>query len=234
MLDIQKHKYLLVQILKDIYSEKDISSIVGFKGGTAAFLFYGLPRFSVDLDFNLLESEKKNLVFERIRDILRAYGNVKVARDKRYTIFFLLSYGQEDVNIKVEISKRKFPDSYEVKNYLGIPMLVMEKKDIFAHKLVAFIDRGSVANRDVFDLWFFFKKNWNIDKKIVNLRTGQKIESYLKECIKAVKGLNETYILQGLGEVLDVDQKEWVKGNLKKDLIFLMKNYLESNKIDES
>lgn len=229
MPDIQKHKYLLVQILKDVYSDKDISSIIGFKGGTAAFIFYDLPRFSVDLDFNLRESGKKDLVFRRMKDILKEYGNVKTAREKRYTIFFLLSYGEEATNIKIEISKREFSDNYEVKNYLGIPMLVMKKEDIFAHKIVAFTDRKNIANRDVFDLWFFFKKNWEIDKNIVELRTGKKIKDYLKNCIEMVKRLNETYILQGLGEVLDEEQKRWVKKNLKKDLIFLMKNYLESH-----
>lgn len=229
MLDIQKHKYMLVQILKDVYSDKDISSIIGFKGGTAAFLFYDLPRFSVDLDFNLLEPGKKDLVFSRMKDILKDYGKVKTAREKRYTIFFLLSYGEEAANIKVEISKRKFPDNYEVKNYLGIPMLVMKKKDIFAHKLVAFTDRRNIANRDVFDLWFFFKKNWDINQEIVELRTGKRIKDYLKNCIEMVKRLNETYILQGLGEVLDEEQKGWVKKNLKKDLIFSMKNYIESS-----
>ncbi len=228
MLDIQKHKYLLVQILKDVYSDKDISSIIGFKGGTAAFLFYDLPRFSVDLDFNLLEPGKKDLVFRKMKDILKEYGTVKAAREKRYTIFFMFSYGEEATNIKVEISKRKFSDNYEVKNYLGIPMLVMKKEDIFAHKIVAFTDRKNIANRDVFDLWFFFKKNWDINRETVELRTGKKIKDYLKNCIEMAKKLNETYILQGLGEVLDEEQKKWVKKNLKKDLIFLMKNYLET------
>jgi predicted nucleotidyltransferase component of viral defense system len=229
MLNIQKHKYVLVQILKDIYSDRDISSFIGFKGGTAAYLFYGLPRFSVDLDFNLLQSGKNNLVFNRMRDILMEFGNIKIAREKRYTIFFLLSYGEEVTNIKIEISKRKFPDNYEIKNYLGIPMLVMKKKDIFAHKLVAFLDRKSIANRDIFDLWFFFKGNWQINKKLVELRTRKKFKVYLKNCIEKAKVINEKYILQGLGEVLEEDQKKWVKKNLKKDLIFLMQNYLESN-----
>jgi predicted nucleotidyltransferase component of viral defense system len=229
MLDIQKHKYVLVQILKDIYSNKDISSLIGFKGGTAAYLFFDLPRFSVDLDFNLLEFEKKDLVREKMEGLLKEHGNIKTKRDKRYTIFFLLSYGEEATNIKVEISKRKFPDSYEAKNYLGIPMLVMKKEDIFAHKLVAFLDRKSIANRDIFDLWFFFKHNWDINQKIVALRTGKKLDDYLKDCIKTVKKLKKTYILQGLGEVLEEEQKEWVKNNLKEDLIFLIKNYLKSS-----
>jgi predicted nucleotidyltransferase component of viral defense system len=227
MFDIQKHKFLLVQILKDIYSEKEIAPILGFKGGTAASLFYELPRFSFDLDFNLLESKKGKTTFQKIKKILKKYGDIKEAREKRYTLFFLLSYGKKERNIKIEISKREFPDEYEVKNYLGIPMLVMKKGDIFAHKLVAFLDRNGIANRDVFDIWYFFNNRWEIDEKIVEVRTGMDINDYLSRCIKQVKKINNKYILQGLGEVLTEEQKEWVKSNLKKELIFLTKNFLQ-------
>jgi predicted nucleotidyltransferase component of viral defense system len=55
-MDNNKHKMYLIQILTDIYSDRELSVALGFKGGTAAMLFYGLPRFSVDLDFNLLYS----------------------------------------------------------------------------------------------------------------------------------------------------------------------------------
>jgi hypothetical protein len=45
-LDIATHKTILFQILKDIYSDTNISPFLGFKGGTAALMFYGLDRFS--------------------------------------------------------------------------------------------------------------------------------------------------------------------------------------------
>ena len=48
------------QILKDIYTDASISSLLGFKGGTCVYLFYNLPRFSVDLDFDLLTINEKN------------------------------------------------------------------------------------------------------------------------------------------------------------------------------
>ncbi len=63
MVDISKHKFLLVRILKDIYSDVAISSYLGFKGGTALMLFYGLPRFSVDLDFNIIKKEQTDVVY---------------------------------------------------------------------------------------------------------------------------------------------------------------------------
>lgn len=228
MFDIQKHKFILIQILKDVYSDKEIGSVLGFKGGTAVYLFYNLPRFSTDLDFSLLNEKKADLVFKRIAQISRKYAVIKDSRQKRFTIFFLLSYSQESKNIKIEISKRKFPEYYEVKNYLGVSILTMKKEDIFAHKLVALLDRKSIANRDLFDLWYFLKNNWEINRALVELRTKEKFKTYLRKCLKAFEKVNETYILQGLGEVLEKEYKAWAKENLKKDLIFLMKYYLET------
>jgi predicted nucleotidyltransferase component of viral defense system len=59
--DISKHRNVLLMILKDIYSDATISPLLGFKDGTALHLFYYLPRFSIDLDFDLLDEEKKNM-----------------------------------------------------------------------------------------------------------------------------------------------------------------------------
>ncbi len=67
MVDIKKHKFFLFQILKDIYEDKDLAAILGFKGGTALTFFYDLPRFSVDLDFNLLYADKEEMVYEKVR-----------------------------------------------------------------------------------------------------------------------------------------------------------------------
>lgn len=228
MLDIQKHKFILVSILKDIYSDSSLGPLLGFKGGTAAYLFYKLPRFSVDLDFDLLKIEEKDFVFGKMKKILENYGRIKEFREKRFTLFFLLSYAPKSQNIKVEISKRKFPNHYQLENYLGISMLVIEKKDIFSHKLVTLLERKEIANRDLFDLWFFMKNNWDFNKELVELRTGMNYKTYLKKCILVVEKVNEKYILQGVGELLNEKQKDWAKNNLKKELLFLLKFYSEN------
>ena len=44
-LDIVTHKTMLIRILKDIYTDQDLAPLLGFKGGTAAYLFYNLGRF---------------------------------------------------------------------------------------------------------------------------------------------------------------------------------------------
>ncbi len=124
MLNREKHQLIMGKILKDIYTDITISSLLGFKGGTCAYFFYKLPRFSIDLDFDLLivSDENQSLVLEKIVAIL---SNMERLRSvyKRFTVFALLSYGDDDHNIKIEINVRKLveniKDHYEMKGYLA-------------------------------------------------------------------------------------------------------------------
>lgn len=223
MFDIDKHKNILVRILKDIYSDTKLSPALGFKGGTAAFLFYNLNRFSVDLDFDLLNKEKEDYVFKKIEKILKKYGTLKDKQVKKFNLFYFLSYEEKAVNIKIEINRREFGSQYEIKSYLGIPMKVMVRKDMFAHKLVAMYERIGKANRDIFDVWFFSKNDWSINKNIVEKRTNLSFDKFLNKCISTLKDLPNRSILKGLGEVLDEKQKIWAKRHLKEDVIFNLK-----------
>ena len=216
----------MARILKDIYGDAEISSLLGFKGGTAAYFFYNLPRFSVDLDFDLLgDSSDKKIVFSKVEDILKNYGTIKEKRVKRWTIFFLLSYSGEDHNIKVEISTRAHNNQYEMKEYLGIAMLAAKKETLFAGKLAALTGRKNIAMRDVYDIYFFAKNNWDIDGKIIKFWTGGDVKKCIDKSIETLEKISEKEILQGLGEVLEEKEKRWAKENLKKETLFLLRNY---------
>ncbi len=227
------HKNILFQILADIYSDNTIGPFLGFKGGTAAYLFYGLDRFSVDLDFDLLDEVKEEYVFEKIKKIIKKYGTLKEAEKKRYNLIFILSYDQKiknAQNIKVEINRRDFNSKYELKSYMGISMLVQTREDMFAHKLMAMYERLGKTNRDIYDVWFFSKNNWQIKKEIVEKRAGLPFEAFLRKCVSALESFNDRNILDGMGEILNEKQKSWVKANLKTETIFQLKLKLENEK----
>lgn len=229
-LETSTHRTILIRILKDIYTNKKIGPLLGFKGGTAVYLFYDLSRFSVDLDFDLLDLEQQDVVFDELTTILQKYGTLKQARAKRYSLFFLLSYHDklyDAYNIKVEVNLRSFGSRYEVKSYLGIPMKVMVQEDIAAHKMVAMIERFGKTNRDIFDVWFFLKHNWPINQEIIAKRTGVIFKQFLQKCIDELEAMSDRGILSGVGELLDAKQKAWVKKHLRQETIFLLKVKLE-------
>ncbi len=225
MMDINRHKFFLVQILKDIYSDIELASWLGFKGGTALMFFYDLPRFSVDLDFNLTNIEKLDTVYEKVRIILLKYGTITDEAKKFYGPILVLDYGIGERKLKVEISIRLFDNQYEIKDLLGINMKVLTLPDMFAHKLCALLDRNTLTNRDIFDCWFFMQKQTPINKNIVEFRTKIPYSEYLQKCIEALESMTDKGLLQGLGELMDNDLRNFVRTKLRIETIRLLRFY---------
>ncbi len=227
MIDPNKHKFLLVQILKDIYSDIQLSNSLGFKGGTALMFFYDLPRFSVNLDFNLLDKKQEDMVYNRVRKIMLKYGSIDDEAKKFYGPLVVLNYGHGERNLKVEISNRAFENRYEIKNLLGINIKVMVLEDMFAHKLCALLDRNSIANRDIFDCWFFLDKRTPINKRIVESRMKMPLDDYIQKCIDLLESMSDKGLLQGLGELIEDSMKKFVQKKMRNETISLLKFYKE-------
>lgn len=229
-LDYSKHKNILLQILKDVYSDTMIAPHLGFKGGTAALLFYDLNRDSVDLDFDLLDESKEQSVFEKIQKIAAGYGKIVDSRIKRFNLINIISYDTKFQNIKIEVNRRNFGSKYELKTLLGISMLVMVREDMFAHKLMAMHERVGKTSRDVYDVWFFLKNNWPINKEIVEQRSGMSFKELLQKSAEQLEKMDNRNILIGLGEFLTESQKDWARAKLRTETIFLLKARMESEK----
>lgn len=225
-----KHKNILLQILKDIFFDSSIAPFLGFKGGTAAYLFYGLNRDSFDLDFDLLEEEKEEEVFLKVQEIVKKYGEIVESKIKKNNLLNIISYSKECQNIKVEINRRNFGSRFEVKNLLGISMLVMVKEDMFAHKLMAMLERVGKTSRDIFDVWYFLNNNWPINKDIIEKRSGFSFNETLQKCVSQVEAIKDRDLLLGLGEALSEPQKDWARAKLKEEIIFLLKLRIEDDK----
>lgn len=225
MFDINKHKFFMLQILKDIYSDITLATVLGFKGGTALMFFYNLPRFSVDLDFNLLNAEKEDIVYEKVRNILLKYGKIFDEAKKFYGPVIVLDYGIGERKLKVEISKRDFDNHYVSENLLGINMKLMAKSDMFAHKLCALLDRSEVTNRDIFDSWFFMQQHTPVNQTIVENRMGMPLLDYLQKCIAQLESMSDRGMLNGLGELMNEEMKKFVRTKLRTETIMLLNFY---------
>jgi predicted nucleotidyltransferase component of viral defense system len=227
MIDINRHKFFLVQILKDIYSDIELANSLGFKGGTALMFFYGLQRFSVDLDFDLINKEKEEIVYKKVRKILLTYGRIYDEAVKFYGPLIVLDYGTGERKLKIEISNRMFENRYEIKNFLGINMKVMVLPDMFAQKLCALLDRNSIAGRDIFDCWFFMKNQSPLNKDIVESRMKVPLADYIQKCIDRLEQVSDKGLLQGTGELMDDEMKKFVRTKLRAETTGLLKIYKE-------
>ncbi len=224
-MEINKHKFFLVQILKDIYSDLELANSLGFKGGTALMLFYDLPRFSTDLDFNLIKKDNALSVFEKVQKIVLPYGKIKDEAVKHFGSVIVLNYGPTERNLKIEMSHRTTSDSYETKHFLGIPMQVMCLTDMFSHKLCALLDRNVMANRDIFDCWYLMQKRTPVNPNIILQRTNLNLDAYLDRCIAAIEKQKPNRILSGLGELMDEEMKQFVRTKLLEETLRLLRLY---------
>ena len=225
MVDINRHRFFLVQILKDIYADLELANCLGFKGGTALMFFYDLPRFSVDLDFNLLDIQREDIAYRKVHQILSRYGKIFDEAKKFYGPLIVLDYGINERKLKVEISNRKFENRYEIKNLLGINVKVMVQEDMFAHKLCALLDRNAVANRDIFDCWFFMQRQTPINKSIVESTMSRSFSKYIQTCIERLELMSDKGLLQGMGELMDSKMKRFVRLELHSEVLRLLKFY---------
>lgn len=201
-MDKQKHKLYMAQILSSIFKDKDLCNVLGFKGGTALMFFHNLPRFSTDLDFNLLDTDKLDVVYARVRKILLRFGIIDDEAKKQFGPILVLNYGKGERMLKVGISTRQFDNHYEMRTLAGTDIRVLTIPDMFAHKLCAMGER--LSPRDVFDVWYFLQQlHANINETIIMERTGKTIAEYASWCAERVRKASPKLLMQGLGEVVD-------------------------------
>jgi predicted nucleotidyltransferase component of viral defense system len=105
-------------------------------------------------------------------------------------------------------------------------MKVMVAEDMFANKLCALLDRNAIANRDIFDCWFFMQKQTAVNKEIVETRMKKPLSDYLLQCIEHLESISDK-VLNGLGELTDNTMKEFVRKKLRTETISLLKFYKE-------
>lgn len=195
--------YLLTLLLYEI-SLKLTDELV-FKGGTALKFFYGLNRFSEDIDFTyskIADATGRNRLDAKIETALKSFGiQYSVEnREKRYAkdgdIIRGLNYSirvkgplngksGELQNIKIDIS---FRDDLLLKPKLmyyspiypditTFPAYVMDQKEILAEKVASIIERSKM--RDIYDLYYFMKfRNVPYEKSLIAEKMDRRGETF--------------------------------------------------------
>ncbi len=212
------HKQILIKILVDIF--KEFGGRLGFKGGTCAYLFYELPRISLDLDFDLLSPYAKKDM-DSLRAILAKRGMVRDFKDKRFTVFFLLSYEKDAPNIKIEFNKRVWENNaYKTVWFLGVEMRIADESTVLTNKLVALSDRRMPVARDLFDGYYLLKLGFKLNERLIMERTGKTLEDYIEFLIPFIERTYDSKnILHGLGDVLENKQKDWIRKELIQEIV---------------
>jgi predicted nucleotidyltransferase component of viral defense system len=228
MTAIPLHRSVLLQTLHNLYVDPLAAPWLGFKGGTCLHFLHHLPRFSTDLDFSLL-ADASPLQPKHLRSLLEKTLIISDEKEKANTWFWLGSYPGARWNVKIEISKRIFPDTFETLDLYGLTLRAMDLPSILAHKLCAITDRKALANRDLFDAHFLLSQHSAINDVILMTRTGLETAEYLTRLLTFIpKNVSRRGMLDGLGELLEEEQKQWVRAHLLEEVLFLLRARIDS------
>jgi predicted nucleotidyltransferase component of viral defense system len=180
-----------------------------FYGGTCLRIFYGLPRFSEDLDFSLLASDADFSLepyFKSVRDEFTALGiDVEISAKKKTVstgiesaflkgdtrLFSLAVHAEKTVKIKFEVDTQP-PLGFATEEKLLLQPFSFYVKcfslpDLFAGKMHALLYRkwkSRVKGRDWFDFEWYIRKGvpMNLSHFIVRARqSGHLLEDHPSE-----------------------------------------------------
>lgn len=221
------HKGYLKKILVGIFSGPYKDSIA-FKGGTLAYLQYWLPRFSTDIDLDLLDLRQEQEVKEYIETMLMWLGETenRVGKDLHRWKFH---YDPNSRMIKIELNKRQSPFvQYEWISIDSIQIQAQTLMSMVTNKLIALGDRR--YNRDLYDIHFFLSQWYKFDENIIKDRKNYTLNQWISMIIKEIPSrFQENTILHQLWEVLDAKQKPRVKKHLADETGKLLQHYLDTN-----
>lgn len=165
MLNNEIHEKYMEDILTAIFTD-EIGKYLAFKGGTLAYRKHYLDRFSTDIDLDILDSDKEQLIIQGMREILVRFGDIKNETLGKTIHRWMFRYDEKSMNIKIELNKRIWKqNTYHKQKIKGISISCMTPDCIFANKLVAFSER--FANRDLYDVYFFFTKKFPIKEQLI-------------------------------------------------------------------
>ena len=178
----------------------DFFKAAAFQGGTCLRIFYGLNRFSEDMDFILKEPDtdfELNPHLQALVDELAAYGydidivdrtksgvTVQKAflKDDSLGKVLQLSYSgltgpTSKIRIKFEVDTNPpAGGEYEIK-YLDFPfvssVIVQDKPSLFAGKVHALLCREYIKGRDWYDFIWYTSQKINVNYKFLSSALNQ-------------------------------------------------------------
>lgn len=231
------HKLALYRLLDKLLSNPVLATNLYFKGGSCAAMLGYLDRFSVDLDFDLPDQSKKEIIKPLLNQVFQDL-NYQIKDKSRYHLQYFLKY--RDVEKQRNTLKLEITDvvakanRYQTVHLKGIDRHCQAQtiETMFANKLVALKARwektGSVAGRDVYDIHYFFQQGYGVEWGVIEELRGSAAPDYLKELIEFVqKEVKQQYLFEDLNPLLPTTDLRQVVPELKKEVLLALNTLWE-------
>jgi len=161
MQDLIKQEQFELEVLDRLKSGRFLDRLV-FGGGTMLRLCFGLDRYSIDLDFWLLNTGAYQEWFADLQSFLSRFYEIRDAADKFYTLVVELKSSDYPRSLKLEMRKdikiagTERAIAYSRFSPLQVYVRIIPLEDMMTSKIDAFLQRKEI--RDAYDLEFLAKR----------------------------------------------------------------------------
>ena len=174
-------EYLQARILESLQDE-GVFLRWAFVGGTALRFLYGIPRFSEDLDFSLVQVGKETGFREVVMSVKRVFDiegyPVQLKANEERTVasawisfpglfheLHLSPQRSQALSIKIELDTNPPVgagiETTVVRRHVTLNLCHHDKSSLLAGKLHAILSRPWAKGRDLFDLaWYLADRTW--------------------------------------------------------------------------
>lgn len=218
------HKAKLMQLLAAVADNSVLRETLRFKGGTCASMRGFLDRFSVDLDFDIVDESKIESLRPVLTKIFRK-ENFEIRDQSTKVLEFNLKYQalpNERNTLRFDALGTNFKNNVyenvllpEIGRYFGCQTV----ETMFSHKLMALMERydrhKTVAGRDVYDIHYFFLTGKKYLPELILERTGLTTREFftkLKDFVE--KRVTTEILIMDMGILLSSDKMRFVKKSL--------------------
>jgi len=212
----QYRENTIIEVVQAL-SKSEAGSHIVFKGGTALKLFYNLPRYSEDIDYDSTGKLSPLDLTEIIKTVI-AKQRWEITDDaiKYNTILVELRFAGPERNfrVKIEISTRKKELSTTILSLRGVPVVSLEPSFLMTEKLITFVDRK--AGRDFFDAWFILNNAYPLDEGLI-INVFDDILRFYQKLLEILKKADSKKIQQDTGKLLSLDHRNWIKTSFLAD-----------------
>lgn len=169
--------------LKEIFSNNIISKYLGLKWGLVAN-FYWLRRKSTDIDLDILDLSKYEIIINEIRKLLQSVGKIRdeSSLESWYRFIAYRKIWNEKARIQIDLNKHVYKsNNYNFQEFDWTQICQMTKDCVFSNKLVSLSER--LKDTDLYDVNALLKNNFPINEEIIKERTWMELQQFIEYLI---------------------------------------------------
>jgi predicted nucleotidyltransferase component of viral defense system len=222
----QYRENTIIEVVQAL-SKSEVGACIVFKGGTALKLFYGLPRYSEDIDYDSTGRVSPKDLVEKIKNVTaKKRWEITDEAVKYNTILVELRFSgpERNFHVKIEISTREKELSITPLSLRGVPVISLEPSVLMMEKLITFVKRQ--AGRDFFDAWFILNNAYPLDEGLIQKEFGNTAQFY-RRLLGIIKKADSKKIHRDTGKLLSLDHRNWIRSSFLKDFERLVGHKLQ-------